>query len=208
MKNIKNYKAIEDNGGGLALVVFDQDEEKIEYIHTGYEYNPGQLSEDLDRLESGDDPAKEWDGNDMASTEKEDPEELGSWFPEDEEGIGWDVVADNSGIYPENMGEAGTRELIKNAYGFPPEYILQDDGCTRKEAKDHLSRGTTIYIPEEYALMLSEMEDSGEYFEDMGIDPEGNILEQVQKYCREGRHKGDTSFDNVQGIPYVIEYVL
>lgn len=205
---MKNYKVIEDNGGGLSLVVLSDDEEKIEYIHTGYEYNPGQLSEDLDRLKSGDDPAKEWDGNDMASTEKEAPEEFGSWFPEDEEGIGWDVIADNYGIYPENMGEAGMHELIKNAYGFPPEYILQDDGCTRKEAQDHISRGTTIYTPEEYALMLSEMEDSEDYFEDMGIDLEGPILEQVQKYCQEGRHEGDTSFDNILGIPYIIEYVL
>ena len=39
---MKEYKVIEDNGGGLALVVFAEDGETVEYIHSGYEYNPGQ----------------------------------------------------------------------------------------------------------------------------------------------------------------------
>ncbi len=38
---MKKYQVVEDNGGGLTLVVFAGDGEIIEYIHSGYEYNPG-----------------------------------------------------------------------------------------------------------------------------------------------------------------------
>ena len=108
---MKNYKVIEDNGGGLALVVFAQDGGTIEYIHTGYEYNPGQLSEDLEEIKSGADPAKDWDGNGLDSAEIESPEDLESWFPWAQKGIGWEVVADNDETYPENMGAAARAEL-------------------------------------------------------------------------------------------------
>lgn len=77
---MKEYKVIEDNGGGLALVVFAEDGETVEYIHTGYEYNPGQLTEDLAALKNGDDPVKDWDGNDLNNAEMEAPEDLESWF--------------------------------------------------------------------------------------------------------------------------------
>ena len=59
---MKNYQVIEDNGGGLTLVVFD-DNNKVEYLHNGYEYNHGQLKQDLNALESGDDPLTDWEGN-------------------------------------------------------------------------------------------------------------------------------------------------
>lgn len=121
---MKKYKVIEDNGGGLALVVFAQDEETIEYIHTGYEYNPGQLTEDLENLKNGDDPAEDWDNNMMDDEEliasvreyrDSEPSEFEFWFPWDEKGTGWDVVADNEGIYPEEMGAAAKIEFkIKN----------------------------------------------------------------------------------------------
>lgn len=81
---MKEYKVIEDNGGGLALVVFAEDGETVEYIHTGYEYNPGQLTADLEALKNGADPAKEWEGNDLyTDPETENPEDLESWFPWD-----------------------------------------------------------------------------------------------------------------------------
>ena len=112
---MKNYKVIEDNGGGLTLIVSAENGETIEYIHTGYEYNPGQLKEDLENLKNGDDPAKDWDGNAMKDeeiiAEMDDPEDLESWFPWDQKGIGWEVVADNEGIYPEDMGVAAKEEF-------------------------------------------------------------------------------------------------
>ena len=109
---MKKYMVIEDNGGGLALVVFAEDGEAIEYIHTGYEYNQGQLSEDLEALKNGSDPAKEWDGNDLYSDpEMENPEDLESWFPWDQKGTGWEIIADNDGIYPDDMGTAARLEF-------------------------------------------------------------------------------------------------
>ena len=109
---MKNYKVIEDNGGGLTLMVFAQDGKTIEYIHTGYEYNPGQLAEDLEAMKSGDDPSKDWDGNDMNNYDgEEDPKDLEAWFPWEQKGQGWEVVADNSGVYTEDMGSAARLEF-------------------------------------------------------------------------------------------------
>lgn len=109
---MKKYYVIEDNGGGLALVVFAEDGENVEYIHSGYEYNPGQLTEDLENLKNGDDPAEYWDGNELDSVEgMENPEDLESWFPWNQKGIGWETVADNDGIYPEDMGAAARVEF-------------------------------------------------------------------------------------------------
>ena len=119
---MKKFAVIEDNGGGLALVVYDANG-KIEYIHTGYEYNPGQISEDLKVLKNGGNPAKEWDGNDLYSVpEMEEPEELESWFPWEQKNIGWNIVADNDGIYPEKMGSAARLE-----FGIEREYEQKTD---------------------------------------------------------------------------------
>lgn len=92
---MKRYEVIEDNGGGLTLVVFGTNG-KVEYLHTGYEYNVGQLSEDLTALMNGDDPANEWEGN------EENPQEMYDNITSYE--YGWEVVADNDGIYQEKMG--------------------------------------------------------------------------------------------------------
>ena len=126
---MKEYKVIEDNGGGLALVVFAEDGETVEYIHTGYEYNPGQLTEDLEALKNGDDPAKDWDGNDLDSVDGlENPTDLEGWFPWNQKGQGWEVVADNDGIYPEDMGGAASREFLHDAKGRVKFRTLQAMG--------------------------------------------------------------------------------
>ena len=138
---MKNYKVIEDNGGGLTLVVFAEDGETIEYIHSGYEYNPGQLSEDLEALKNGDDPAKDWDGNDLNNAEMEAPEDLESWFPWNQKGQGWEVVADNDGIYPEDMGGSASQEFLHDAKGRVKFQTLQamgyEDGKAILELLDY-----------------------------------------------------------------------
>ena len=59
---MKKYQVIEDNGGGLTLVVFDENGH-VEYLHSGYEYGtPGRLLEDLENLKSGDNPVVDWGG--------------------------------------------------------------------------------------------------------------------------------------------------
>lgn len=108
---MKKYMVIEDNGGGLTLVVFARDGETVEYIHSEYEYNPGQLTEDLDALKAGADPAQEWAGNELDNADMEAPEDLESWFPWEQKGPGWQIVADNDGVYPEDMGAAAKIEF-------------------------------------------------------------------------------------------------
>lgn len=99
---MKNYKVIEDNGGGLTLVVFGADGQ-VEYLHTGYEYNPGKLTDDLDALEKGDNPIVDWDGN------EDDPQRIYDDMISHD--CGWEVVADNNGLYPEDMGVAAKLEF-------------------------------------------------------------------------------------------------
>ena len=112
---MKEYMVIEDNGGGLTLVVFAQDGETIEYIHSGYEYtHQGHLLEDLEALKNGDDPARNWDGNELESEAADYidcPKELCGWFPFEQRGVGWEIVADNDGIYPSKMGAAAMEEF-------------------------------------------------------------------------------------------------
>lgn len=107
---MKRYEVIENNGGGLILVVFDEND-KVEYIHTGYEYIGGNLKEDIEALENGADPVKEWEGN-CGGIEYEFgdvPQELYDNITSYD--CGWSVIADNDGEYPNVMGEAGRREF-------------------------------------------------------------------------------------------------
>lgn len=97
------YEVIEDNGGGLALVVFSQDN-KVIYLHTGYEYNVGQLQQDLRSIQIGDNPVTDWDGNEDSPQTVYD--NIIS-YP-----CGWSIIADCDGIYPEQMGSAGRLEFL------------------------------------------------------------------------------------------------
>ena len=96
---MKDFEVFENNGGVLILLVYDHDGE-TEYIHTGYEFCPGQLSQDLQALREGADPARDWDGN-----------EIDDFVPCQLGGPWGDLIADNWGTYPHNMGAAGLREF-------------------------------------------------------------------------------------------------
>lgn len=103
---MKNFEVFENNGGGLALVVYGP-HYTAEYVHTGYEYSPGQLSADLDALREGANPATDWEGNeidDFAGDQVYDLTE-GAWGP---------VIADSWGTYYDLMGAAGRREFLSD----------------------------------------------------------------------------------------------
>jgi hypothetical protein len=103
IKKIKrSFEVIEDNGGGITLFVFD-DSGKVEYAHTGYEYHVGQLTDDLKALAKGSNPAEDWDGA------EEDPQRMYDQMISYK--YGWKIVADNDGIYPEEMDEAAMLEF-------------------------------------------------------------------------------------------------
>jgi len=101
---------IEDNGGGLAMFVFGGrgiEGGKVIWAHTGYEYNPGQLSECIQALLNGDDPRKDWEGAiDNAQAVYDDYDRFEH---------GWEVVAqvygDKLHIYPGNTGVAARIEF-------------------------------------------------------------------------------------------------
>lgn len=95
------YQAIEDNGGGLMLAVFYGD--VITYMHDDYEYNVGQLSRDIENLKAGDNPLLDWEGN------VEDPQAAYDNVTSYE--YGWEIVADQDGIYPDKMGRAAKIEF-------------------------------------------------------------------------------------------------
>lgn len=101
----KTYKAIEDNAGGLHLFVFDDD--RCIYATRGFERDsPGSLTDCLNSLEEGADPAQ-WDGGD------EDP--ASSWAEHEAQEERWPhgykTVADQDGRYSDRMGVAAKREF-------------------------------------------------------------------------------------------------
>lgn len=100
---MKKFEVYENNAGGLALVVYD-DSEKVEYICTGYEFNPGQLSQDISCIKAGDDPAMMWGGNEIDYFSDFDINEFAS-------GEWGKLVSDNDAIHPENMGAAAGLEF-------------------------------------------------------------------------------------------------
>lgn len=80
------YKVIEDNGGGLHLYVFSRG--RCVWSHSGYEYTPGNLSVDLDALDAGDDPRRDWEGD------EDDPQAMYNNITNYE--FGWQIVAEGS----------------------------------------------------------------------------------------------------------------
>lgn len=99
---MKRYEIIEDNGGGLTLVTFDENN-CVDYLHTGYEYVTGQLLKDLEALRNGDNSVEDWEGN------EKNPQEVYDNIKSYE--YGWEIVADNNGIYPDKMGCAACIEF-------------------------------------------------------------------------------------------------
>lgn len=61
--------AFEDNGGGLHLIVYVND--VAVFTHSGYEYNHGQLTADLDAVAKGDD-TKTWEHNELGTCDLEE----------------------------------------------------------------------------------------------------------------------------------------
>lgn len=105
MKN--KFEVYEDNGEGLAMFIFDE-EGKLIFGHSGYEFRPQQLLEDIEALKDGSD-VSEWDGNGIYTGTQflewgdGDLQTLEQFY-EDYIGSEWvELVADSDNIYPEKM---------------------------------------------------------------------------------------------------------
>jgi len=99
-----SYQVIEDNAGGLSLTIFDENANAI-YHHFGYEVIVGSLRSDLAELSTLPVDISQWEGN------EEDLVTCYNDFKASQEGMGWNVVADEDGIYPEKMGTAAKLEF-------------------------------------------------------------------------------------------------
>jgi hypothetical protein len=95
---MKRYEVIEDNGGGLALAIFEDG--VCVYYHSGFEYgDPGEIAECIASI----DDWQYWDGN------SDNPQDAYDSVTSYE--YGWRIIADNGGVYPDRMGYAGRREF-------------------------------------------------------------------------------------------------
>ena len=93
----------ETNAGNLILIAYNE-AGHADYIHTGYEWVRGQLAQDLQSLADGDNPATDWDGNEIDDYTAEQ-------IAEAENGEWGELVADNDGIYLDHAGYAARSEL-------------------------------------------------------------------------------------------------
>jgi len=97
------FEVYEDNGGGLYLFVFDDDDE-IVFAHEGYEYVPGQLRMDIIALLEGKD-TDDWDGHnqDLADNYQDKFKDF--------DGYGLELIATEDEVWQNDMGAAAQREF-------------------------------------------------------------------------------------------------
>src|SRR5690554_6667309 len=97
-----SYQVIEDNAGNLYLAVFDDNDECI-YFASGFEHDPDNLQESIAGLRDGDHPVR--DGWESDFPDGYTPQLLYDDLTSDE--YGWEIIADDAGVYPDRMGAAG-----------------------------------------------------------------------------------------------------
>ena len=101
-KNSLGYQVIEDNAGNLFLAVFDDNDECI-YFASGFEHDPDNLQECITALRNGGHPVQDrWESD---FPDGYTPQQLYDKLTSYE--YGWEIIADETGIYPERMGAAG-----------------------------------------------------------------------------------------------------
>lgn len=106
LKRRRHFEVIEDNSGGLQLFVYG-DNGDVVYAASDFEYVPGDLAEAMKALWNGADPiADGWD------IQYKDPQEFRNGFTEQSQrNGGWELVADENGVYELMSGAAFKREL-------------------------------------------------------------------------------------------------
>ncbi len=97
-----SYQVLEDNGGGLHLAVFGADGECV-YYASGLEHSPDSLHAAIEALRDGGHPLQDSWESDLPDgyTPQQLYDELTSYE------YGWEIIADDAGVYPERMGAAG-----------------------------------------------------------------------------------------------------
>lgn len=169
---MKKFEVIEDNAGSLTLMVYADNRESVEYVHNGYESIPGALKEDMEKLKIGADPVNEWDHNllddsnliaSVKAYRNADPTETEFWFPEEEKGSGWEVVADNRGYYEERMGASAKQELYIDGQKKEESDITYNEAISELEAQVLILEGRLEYNREfepknDNKMLITQME--------------------------------------------------
>lgn len=107
---MKEYKVIEESNGKITLAAIS-DKDIVEYIRSGFESDPERLMEAIELLRNGTD-FQELPGNDTGKVGRNWHE----YFPTYQEG--WEVIADNNGIYPEDMSEFSKKIFSVKEYDY------------------------------------------------------------------------------------------
>ena len=106
LKRRRYFEVIEDNAGRLHLFGYGDDGDVV-YAASDFEYVLGDLAEAMKALWNGADPiADGWD------IQYKDPQEFRNGFTEQSQrNGGWELVADENGVYELMSGAAFKREL-------------------------------------------------------------------------------------------------
>ena len=203
------WQVSENNGGGLTLYVWDGD--KLIYGHAGYEYNPGQLSEDIGALKKGDNTS-DWEGNDITdedivktyrtksddhgqeTIDKDDVfDKNGKVIPLTSEEYYDDhestkIIADESGVVEEeNMGAAGRKEF------YP----------SKKASLDKQADGSTEKLPELVDKSKENKSEVYQYFLDFF---RGKSADELAHYYQQYKKERSGSKDEVAALQKIRSY--
>lgn len=112
IKNIKlPFQVMEDNGGGLHLLIFNEDLEVI-YMSSNFEINKGELTKALVEI-MGETPTQiktiisSWE----TSYDENSWDIMEEYEKLTQDKIGCFIIADNQNIYPALMGNSGCIEF-------------------------------------------------------------------------------------------------
>ncbi len=97
------FQVLEDNAGGLHLAVFDSNGDECIWYGAGYEHSPDTLQKDIAALRDGAHPVD--DGWESDLPEGYTAQLLYTDLTSHE--YGWQIIADDAGVYPDRMGAAG-----------------------------------------------------------------------------------------------------
>lgn len=94
------------------------------------------------------------------------------------------------------------REITKKSISdFDRVDVLVDNYCTREEAERHLKRGAAIFTPHDFWEEIREDEEYKNALEVHNIDT-------IMERCKYSSYIHDIGYGMLEGVPYVIQYVL
>ena len=123
-------------------------------------------------------------------------------------------VARLAGSWPETVEVAFCKVLPGRDYTFMPREItkksisdfdrvdvLVDNYCTREEAERYLKNGAAIFTPHDFWEEIREDEEYKNALEVHNIDT-------IMGRCKYSSYIHDIGYGMLEGVPYVIQYVL